>query len=130
DEAIAECVERGAEGAHFVAAKHALLNGGVDRPVIDQRSTRMINEIDAVEVPGPQLSDLADRAGDRVLVTLGAGLGVVDRPEPLGDPVALLESGAISVELGLCDETVGQIVETRRGFCDGLTVNGFVCVKW
>src|SRR5262249_41714736 len=124
DEAVAGRIERGAEGANFVAAKHALLNGGVDRPVIDQRSARMINEIDAVEVPGPQLSDLADRAGDRVLMALGAGLRVVYRPKPLGDIITLLKNSFVSVELGLRGETVGQIVETGRGFCDRLTENG------
>src|SRR2546428_4714372 len=130
DEAVAERVERGAESAHFVAAEHALLDGGVDRPVIDQRSARMIDEISPIEVPGAQLGDLADSAGDRVLVTLSAGLGVVDRPKPVGDLIALLESVTISVKLGLSGKPVGQVVEACRGFRDGLTVNGVVHVKW
>src|SRR5262249_5994770 len=97
--------------------------------VVDQRSAGMVNEVDAVEVTGPQLGDLADSAGDRVLVALGAGLRVVDRPKSLGDVVALLEDTAVSVECGLSGEPVGQVVETCWGFrSPGLTVNGVVHV--
>src|SRR5262249_55836338 len=91
----------------------------------------MIDEVDAVEVPGAQLDDLADRASDRILVALGAGLGVVDRPKPVGDLIALLESGTISVECGLSDEPIGLVIEACWGFrSPGLTVNGDVQVEW
>src|SRR5262249_9521410 len=82
----------------------------------------MIDKVDAVEVPGAQLSDLANGAGDRVLMALGAGLRVVDWPKPIGDLVALLESGAVGVELSLSGETIGQVVKASRGLC--LTING------
>jgi len=65
-------------------------------------------------VTGAQFADLAAGAGDRVLMTLGAALRVVDGAEPVGDLVALLERRAIGVELRLCGEPVRQIVEPGR----------------
>src|SRR5205085_4498878 len=97
DEAVAEQVERGAEGAHRllsrdgvaaaddaggVERRHALLNLRVDGSVVDERAARRVYEVVVrVVVPGPQLDDLTDAAGHRVLMALAAGLRVVDRAE-------------------------------------------------
>src|SRR5215468_8262314 len=131
DEAVTKRVERSAEGAHFVATEHALLNVRVDRPVIDQRPAGMINEVDAVEVPGPQFGDLTDPAGDRVLMAIRTCRGVVERPKPMVDGFTLLELRAVCVHLGLGGEPVSQVVKSGRRICDArLTVNGVVRVKW
>ena len=67
-------------------------------------------------MPGAQLADLTARAGDRILVALGAALRVVDRPEPFRDLVAFLEDLAVGVKLRLRLETVGPVVEPGRRF--------------
>ena len=74
-------------------------------------------------VPGPRFEDLTDAAGDAVLVALGAGLRVVDRAEPCGYCVALLEDGLVADECAgdgrVCAlrlEAVGLVVEGGRRF--------------
>ena len=59
---------------------------------------------------GAQLGDLTDATGHGVLVTLPAGLRVVDRAEAVVDRFALLEGAPVEVELRLVDEPVGLIV--------------------
>src|SRR5262245_26147506 len=91
----------------------------------------MINKVDAVEVAGAQLGDLADRASDRVLMAVRTGRGVVERPEAFIYFFAFFENDAVSVELGLRDEPVSLVVEAGWGLCGaGLTVNGIARVKW
>src|SRR5262245_1530125 len=89
----------------------------------------MVNEVDAIEVAGAQLGDLADSATDRVLVTRTARCGIVERPETFVTIFDFVEGGAVSVELGLGRGPVSQVVEAGRGLCNGLTENGFVYVK-
>src|SRR5262249_60019184 len=69
-------------------------------------------------------------ASDRILMTLGAGLGVVDRPKPVGNLLALLEGRFVSVEIRLSEEPIGLVVEACRSFCGSLTVNGVIQVEW
>ena len=61
----------------------------------------------AVVMAGAEFGYLADAAGDRILVTFGAGLGIVDRTQSFGDIVAFFESLAVAVVNGLRNETVG-----------------------
>ena len=76
----------------------------------------MVDEIDPVEMAGAQLGDLADGAGDGVLVALGAALGVEHRPQALVDAFALFKDDLVRVELRLRGEAVGEVVEARGGF--------------
>src|SRR5262249_35833483 len=96
---------------------------GVDGPVVDQRAAGMVDERYPVEVPGAELRDLADAAARRVLMAFAARLGVVHRSEPVGDRLALVEDRASGVEVGLGQEAVGQVVEARGGFGNGLTLD-------
>lgn len=84
----------------------------------------MLDEETSVGVipPGPDLGDLADPARDRALVTLDAGLGVVDGPQTVvSHEFPFFEDVPILVELGLGAESVRQVVEARGGL-DGLAV--------
>ena len=65
---------------------------------------------------GSEFSHLANRTRHGVLVTLSAGLRIVNRAETLGDIVTLLESRPVSVHRGLRNERVGLIIEARGGF--------------
>lgn len=75
DEAVAERVERRAEGADVLCGRgHALLDVRVGGAVVDERAARRVDEVAyGVLVTGAQFGDLADGAGDGVLVALGAG---------------------------------------------------------
>src|SRR5216683_2715029 len=89
DETVAMRVGRHAERPDVFSAWHAFLDLRVGRAVIDQRSARRVDEVaEDILVARPQLADLADGAGHRVLVTLHAPLRVVDRAQPLGNLVA------------------------------------------
>src|SRR6185436_13291967 len=97
--------------------RHALLYLRVDRAVVDERAARRVDEVSKrVEMSGAQLVNLADRAGDWILVALGARLRVVDGPEAVLYFVANFECGAIRVVLRLLDEVVSAVVETDRRF--------------
>ena len=61
----------------------------------------MVDELAAVEAAGPQLRDLAARAGHGVLMAFHAGLRVVHRAEAVRLVLALFEGHAVQVELGL-----------------------------
>jgi hypothetical protein len=111
------------EVRRVVGPGDALLDVGVDRPVVDQRPARPVGEGEAVETAHPQLVDLARRPAHRVLMALGAGLGVVDRPQAVGDRFALLEDAAVEVHLRLRLEAVGQVVEARRRLRGGDSVD-------
>ena len=116
DEAVAEGVEGGAERAHLVATQDPLLDGRVDRTVVDERAAGVVDEIDAVEMAGPDLGDLADGPRNGVLVAFGAGLSVVDGTEAVVDRLDLFEDSAVGVERQLVGgEAVRQVVEARRG---------------
>src|SRR5262249_40323213 len=107
------------EGAHLLAGGDALLDRGVDRPIVDQRPAWVIDEVDAVKVARAELAYLARPAGDRVLVALAAGLRVKDRPQPVRDLLLLAEVVHIRVEVGLRDKAVGLVVKARGGFDRG-----------
>ena len=59
----------------------------------------MLNEIRAIEMPGPHFTDLADRARNGILMALGTGLGIVDRTEPVANELTFLECRFVGVEL-------------------------------
>src|SRR5262245_30471852 len=84
----------------------------------------MINEAGSIEVAGPQVSYLTYRAGHRVLMTFGAGLSVVDRPEPISNGHTSFEYLSITIELFLAFEAVGQSVEASRRFKWNLYLRG------
>ena len=65
---------------------------------------------------GAELKDLANAAGDWILVALGASLCVIDGPEAVGYLLALLEGSAVGVEGRLWGESVGQVVEAGGRF--------------
>src|SRR5262249_11210004 len=119
DEPVAERVERRAEGAHFEAARHALLNVRIDRAVVDQRPAGRRGKAVAVEMTRTELRNLTDAADDRSLVALGARLRVVDRTETFGDAVAFLKGVEGVVEFALIHESIGDVVEAGRGFVGG-----------
>src|SRR5205814_8911643 len=75
-----------------------------------QVSDCVVGEVDTVEVPGAQLRDLADGAGDGVLVALRAGLRVVDRTQALVPAVLLFEARLVGGELGRTREPVAHEV--------------------
>src|SRR5262249_22617133 len=79
----------------------------------------VIDEVETVEVPGSELSDLAGGAADGVLVAFPAGLGVVDRPQTVGDLLDAVEFPFGVIEIGLRSESVGQVVESGGRFGGG-----------
>src|SRR5439155_16936170 len=91
DEPVAVRVGGYADRPDIFGARHAFLNRRIDRTVVDQRSTRRVDEVAARQMSGTQFADLADGAGHRVLVTFDAALRVVYRSEAVGDLIAFLE---------------------------------------
>src|SRR5258708_19471005 len=83
----------------------------------------MVDEFDAIEMAGPNLDDLADAAGGRVAVAFGAALCVIKRPEAFAYVLVLVESVFISIELALGRKTVRLVIEPRRCFGSGLSLN-------
>src|SRR5258706_13736099 len=63
---------------------------------------------------GTQFADLTGSSGHRILVTLGAALGVVHRAQTVLDRFPILKCVERLVEFLLSDEPVGEVVETRR----------------
>src|SRR5205807_10321345 len=108
-----EVVGRVVVGNHAWTGR-ALIN---QRPVGDRHTRQAATVVDsegrgnevaaAVSVSGAQFGNLADAAGDRILVTLRAGLSVVDRAETLGHRVPFFEGTAVLVMYGLSNEAVG-----------------------
>src|ERR1044072_4636016 len=104
DQAVAKKVERRAEGSHGLIIldacgeerRDALLNLRVYRAVVNERAAGRVHEVaEHVLMPGAKLVNLADRAGNRVLVALRARLRGVDRPESVLDFVADFEGLAV-----------------------------------
>src|SRR5207244_4517364 len=95
---VSQSIKRHAEGADIFSARHALLDGSIDRAIIDQRAAGSVYKCArSIFVPGAQFGDLAGRASDRSLVALRTGLGVVDRSQSLFDGVTFLEDQPIIV---------------------------------
>src|SRR5262245_63966545 len=76
----------------------------------------MIDKITARHVAGPKGQHLAVAADHRVRVAIGAGHGVVHRPEAVGDRRLLRETLAESQELVLRHVAVRRVVSGWR-FC-------------
>ena len=86
------------------------------RPVITRRSVpdrdaRVDEAARGVAVSRSQLGHLAGAAGVRVLVALAAGLRVVERAEPVGDPLDAVELLAVGFVGVLVHEAVAGAVE-------------------
>src|SRR5262249_54640741 len=96
----------------------ALLNRGVNGAVVDERAAGGIDELEAVEVPGAELGDLAGGTSHWILVALPTGLRVVDRAETFLDRVDLLEGTARGIEVRLLRKAIGQVVVAGRGLGD------------
>jgi hypothetical protein len=91
----------------------------MDSPVVDQGAAGPVDEVpEGIDPPYPQLGDLARRAAHRILVTLPAGLGVVDRAQSCVDFLDLAEFLLVEIELRLGGEAVGHVVEPGWGFHD------------
>jgi len=58
-------------------------------------------------VTGAEFGNLTDSTGYRVLVTLGTGLGVVNRTQALLDLVSFFERYSVTIVHGLSDQAVG-----------------------
>ena len=85
DEAVAEDAEAPAQRRHVRVRMRELLDRDGDRAILDQRSSRRIDEVLAVEPAGPLLHDLAGAAEDRRQVARAAPVGVEDRAETVRD---------------------------------------------
>ncbi len=104
DEAGAEGVGGHPEGADVLEAGHALLDGGVDRPIVDERPAGRIDEGSCgVEMSRAQFGDLADCAGDGVLVAFRTGLGVIDRAQSLCDLSSRSSNVALAASNAACE---------------------------
>src|SRR5207245_4854682 len=72
------------------------------------------------EVAHAQFRDLAGSAGGGVLVALAAGLGVVERAQPVADLLDFVEGRQIGFMGRVIDEAVALVVEgagrLRRGW--------------
>src|SRR5262249_38710603 len=135
-EAIADGVEGRAESPDVFerGVVQALLDGGRDRPQLDQRlPARGVDEDAAGQVPGPQLTDLAEASDIRVIVAVATTRGVVGGPESIShgfdfieDELVVLErsvrnrrrhaliyGGALGTEP--VEQIVGETVQVGRG---------------
>ena len=114
--AVPEGIERGAECPNRFCARNAFLDGGIDGSIVDEGTARRVDKVSkTVVVPGPQLCDLADCAGHRVLMAFGAGLRVVDWAQASRNRLTLLKRRFVGVEVGLSGESICLTIETREG---------------
>lgn len=96
----------------------------INGPGLDERTAGRCYEVAArVVAPGPQFRYLADAAADRVLMTLGAGLRVINRPEAIGYLILVFKGLPISIESGLVLKIIGHIIEAGRGIITGLAMD-------
>src|SRR5262249_19223101 len=135
-EAVADGVEGCAESPDVFerGVVQALLDGGRDRPQLNQRlSARRVDEDAAGQMSGPQLRDLAEASDIRLIVAIGTTRGVVGRPESIvhgfdfiEDELVVLErsvrnrrrhaliyGGALDAEP--VEQIVGETVQVGRG---------------
>src|SRR3989442_12680509 len=125
DKPVSEQIEGRAERANLLRLRNALLKldvreGGIGTncAIIDKRADGhhccAVGDRDAgidklssrVAVPHAQLGDLAESAGDRVLMAFAARLRVVDRPEAIGYVFDLIELLLIRLMSGLIDDAI------------------------
>ena len=134
DEAVTQEAERDPRRHNGFRQRHAFLNlrvrklgAGADGAVVHERAAgddhgsarngdRGILEPSAGAVADPQLRDLAGRPRDRVLVALAAGLGVVERAEPIVHPLHLVEPRLVGLVGGVVHQAVAQVVERQGCF--------------
>src|SRR2546426_6726443 len=138
---VSEQIEGRAERANLLRLRHAFLKldvreGGIGTncAIIDKRAAGnhccAVGDRDAgidklssrVAVPHAQLGDLAESAGDRVLMAFAARLRVVDRPEAIGYVFDFIELLLIRLMSGLIDDAIRltvkfcrRLVRARRG---------------
>src|SRR5216684_3968214 len=135
DKTVAQNIERYAESADFFGVWDAFLNfrageGSIrtDGAVVHERATfddlRSASNGDigiyelamGAAVAHAKFADLAGAARGGILVTLAAGLRVVERAQAVGDGFRFLELGLIGGVGGVVRETVGLIVEAGGSF--------------
>jgi hypothetical protein len=81
-----------------------------------------------IEMTYAQLGNLAGRSGYRCLMTLAAGLGVVDGAEPIrGDVFQFLKEFLVGLAASVVGESVAQVVEACRGVSGR---GGRLCGEW
>ena len=92
-ETISERVQGGPERLNFITNRDMFLNGGIDRPIINERTARGSGKSlgRSIIVSRPNFGDLAQTAGDRALMAFRAGLCVIDWPKSLIDGFPLPE---------------------------------------
>src|SRR5437868_8261551 len=125
-ETIAQGIGGGAEGANGFVARRALLRLRTNRAVIHQRAAgnrvgAIIDEdggvhelAKAVAVTHAQLGDLADAAGNGILVAIGARLLVVDRSQTIGDCFLLFEMFLVVRESRFSQPVARAAADARR----------------
>src|SRR6185369_14835838 len=110
---------------HFRALVWIVVVRRRDPALIDERAARRVEKGVVGGVAGTQLSDLADGAGDRILMAFLARLGVVNGTQSILDQIDLFEDRFIVFEITrhrvdailwrvtLRDEPVRLIVEAE-----------------
>src|SRR5205823_4480702 len=133
--------ERRARGADRLGVGHPLLDlrigergTGTDGPVVHERAAgdddlaARDGNVGVPEAPvfaavaDAQLGDLARAARGGILVTLAAGLGVVERTQPVVDGFDFVEAVLIRMMGGVVHHAVAEVVES--GGCLGLLRDG------
>src|SRR5262249_1252227 len=135
-EAVANGVEGRAESPDVFerGVVQALLDGGRDRPQLDQRlSARGVDEDAAGQVPGPQLTDLAEASDIRVIVAIATTRGVVGGPKSISHGFDFIEDELVVLERSIrnrrrhaliyggtlgpetVEQIVGETVQVGRG---------------
>ena len=128
--AVAEEAHRDAQRTNVLRIGEMLLGVAVgvlraraDGLVVDQRPVgdddRAASDADLgedevplrVAVSGAELGDLASSSCDRVLVTVATGVGVVERAQPGGDLLLLVERGLVGTVCREIHHPVGLAVE-------------------
>lgn len=135
DEAVAERVERSAQGADVSMIRHVLLDfvlreggTGANGAVVDERTICngdrsvangdiWIGEITpGINVADAEFGGLADSANSRALMAFAAGLRVEYGAETFGDIFDFGEDAFVHTESGAVHEAVRLIVEARGSF--------------
>src|SRR5262249_5957547 len=135
-EAIADGVESRAESPDVFerGVVQALLDGGRDRPQLNQRlSARRVDKDTAGQMPGPQLTNLAEAADIGVIVAIATTRGGIGRPKSIVHGLDFIEDELVVLERAIrnrrryaliyggtlgaepIEKIVGKAVQVSRG---------------
>jgi len=129
--AVAQDVGRDAERGHGILYVHVLYQFRIGRSGLHDGAAQRIFELSAVEMAAAVLCNLAGPARDDILMAFSAALGVIGRPQSVGDLLDLFEDESIVVEgmtrphvagvdaferRALLGSAVGLVIEARCGF--------------